>query len=356
MQFPKILTILALLCGTAAAQAQPRFVPETPDVKVGEVIFQNPKTIRYTVTNKGNKPLVIKEVRPSCGCTEATWTKSPIAAGAQGIITATYDARIMGTFHKELAVYTNAGDDPVYLSFQGRVVETALDYTGDFPIDLGSLRLSTNYIEFDDVNRGEKPQVEFEVANLERGNYTPELMHLPPYLTAEYVPSVIAGGRVGKIRLTLDSDKLYFEGLNQCDIYLSRFQGDRVGAKNDILVSAVLLPPFDNLTAEQMERAPQLVLSEDEIDIDFMGKKKMTKVIDVTNIGEETLTIRKMQVFNRAVTVSLSDRNIGPHKTAKLKITVTAKDLTNRQNYPRVLLISNDPRHAKTILPINVKE
>lgn len=355
MQITKILTMVGLLCSAVVAQAQPRFVPETPDVKVGEVIFQNPKTVRFTFQNKGDKPLLIQEVHPSCGCTEASWPQNPIPAGAEGVITAIYDARMMGTFYKELAVYTNASSDPIYLSFQGRVVETALDYTGDFPIDLGSLRLSTNYIEFDDVNRGEKPVVEFEVANLERGNYTPELMHLPPYLSAEYVPSVIGGGRVGKVRLTLDSDQLYMEGLNQCDIYLSRFQGDRISEGNNILVSAVLLPPFDNLTAEQLERAPQLVLSEDELDIDFMGKKKVTKIVNVTNIGEEPLTIRKMQVFNRAVSVSLSNRNIAPHKTAKLKVTVTARDLTNRQNYPRVLLISNDPRHAKIILPINVK-
>lgn len=354
-----------LLCGTL--MAQPRFVAENKTMRVGELMWQNPKTVTFKFTNKGNKPLVVSEVHPSCGCVDVQFPRKPIASGKTGEITAIYDARTLGTFHRELAVYSNAQDEPVYLSFEGRVVSspTTVDFSEDFPVDLGNVRLNSSAVEFDDVNKGDRPVVELEVVNVEKGSYTPQLMHLPAYLEAEYIPQTIQGGRVGKIRLTLNSDKLMLNGLNQTNVYLARYMGDKVGEENEIVVSAVLLPSFGNLTAKQMERAPHMVLMEGEemlntksnatLRFQPQGKKtKLTKIISVTNIGEEPLKISGLQVFNRAVSVSLANREIPKHGTTKLKITLDTRELGKAKNKPRVLLISNDPRQAKTVLNVSV--
>lgn len=348
----------ALLCIASIATAQPRMNVDRPVRKIGEIIYNQPKTVEYEITNKGNRPLVISQVHPSCGCVEVAYPVVPVPAGGKSKISATYDAKMLGTFYKELAVYTNISQEPVYLSFDGRVVTSLLqqDLSEDFPIDLGSVRLNVNSLEFDDVNKGDHPVAELLVYNTERGTYKPELMHLPPYLKAEYLPETIYGGKVGKIRVTLDSEKLYMDGLNQTDIYLARYPGDKVGADNSIVVSAVLLPSFRNLTTDKLKTAPYIVLSEDELNFGPMGDKpKLTATIDVTNIGEEPLLIHSVQVFNQAVNVSLKDRFVAPHKTTKLKVTVNAKYLKKAKNAPRVLIISNDPRHAKTVLPITVE-
>ena len=358
----KLVLTLMVAVGTLCATAQPKFVPQTASLKMGDMIFQNPKTLTFGFENKGNAPLVITEVHPSCGCIAVNYPQQPIPAGKAGVITATYDAAMLGTFYRELAVYTNVKSEPFYLSFQGRVVETATDYDGDFPIVVGNVRLNTNYVEFDNVQRGDKPMVELQVANLAHEAYTPQLMHLPNYLSAEYLPAVVQPGRVGKILLTLNSDKLFLDGLNQTSIYLARKMGDKIGEQNEIVVSSVLLPAFRNLTTEQMEKAPHIVLMDGEEMIDgeettiVMGtKKKVTKIYSVTNIGEEPLVISAVQVFNRALTVSLGERNIPAHGTTKLKITVDAHELQKAKSGSRVLFITNDPRHAKTELNINVE-
>ena len=349
------------MVSAVGAMAQPRFVADTPMQKVGEMIFQNPKSVIFDFQNKGTEPLVITEVHPSCGCVSVSFPKGALDAGAKGQIIATYDAKMLGSFQRELAVYTNQQDEPLYLTFSGRVVVSPLDYDGDFPIDLGSVRLNSNYVEFDDVNRGDNPFVELQVANMEHGTYEPQLMHLPNYLTAEYLPSIIQPGRVGKIRLTLDSEKLFMDGLNQTSIYLARHMGDKISEKNEIVVSAVLLPSFHDLTPERLATAPHIVLMdgnervEDEVPITLGTKKRVTKVLNVTNVGEEVLTVSAVQVFNRAITVSLGDRNIPAHGTTKLKITVDAKELAKAKSGPRLLFISNDPRHAKTVLDLNVQ-
>ncbi len=38
----------------------------------------------YTFTNTGKSPLIIVDAKGSCGCTVPTWTKEPVAPGAEG--------------------------------------------------------------------------------------------------------------------------------------------------------------------------------------------------------------------------------------------------------------------------------
>jgi hypothetical protein len=217
-------------------------VADAEIVKTGEVLFQKPHTVVFGFTNKGDKPLHIKKVHPSCGCAKASYTRGNIAPGERGEITVVYDAGILGTFSKYVEVYTNAGKDPEFLVFQGRVVRELSDYAIGFPIDLGNVRMNTNYIEFDNVVKGQVLATELKVVNTERTAYSPELMHLPPYLRAEYDPKDIPGGKTGVVRLILDSDKLTHYGLNQTSVYLARYSGDKIGEGNEIAVSAVLHP------------------------------------------------------------------------------------------------------------------
>jgi hypothetical protein len=77
-------------------QAQPRFVPDTDIKKVGEVEFNVAKRFSLGFTNKGDKPLLVKKAKASCGCIDVATPKSPIAPGARGEITLTFDAKLLG--------------------------------------------------------------------------------------------------------------------------------------------------------------------------------------------------------------------------------------------------------------------
>lgn len=360
LEMKRITTLVASFAAASALWAQPKIGVETLQ-KLGDLSFQTPKTVTFQVKNTGNKPLLINEVQSSCGCVSVNYSTHPIAPGKTTDITAVYDARLMGTFYRELAIYSNASSEPLYVGFRGRVVDTmsAEDFAGDYPVDLGFVRLNTNALEFDDVNKGDHPIAELMVANTGDEDYTPQLMHLPSYLEAECIPATIRKGRAGKVRLMLHSDKLMLDGLNQTSIYLGRYPGDRISEKTEVVVSAVLLPAFANLTAEQMERAPRVVVMDgdslvtNQVNIPRKGKKrKLEKTLTVTNVGEMPLTIQAVQVFNRALGVRLSDRIIPAHGSAKLKITVDTKELAKAKAQTRVLVISNDPRHAKVQLNI----
>jgi len=354
MKFKAILIALFASASTIVC-AQPKLSVGKDLINVGEVMFQQPKRVSFDITNAGNEPLVLKSVNSSCGCTSVEWPKNAIAPGASATLTAIYDAQMLGSFHKELEVMSNVGSEPTYLTFQGRVVSASTNYEGTFPIDMGVASLSTNVIEFDDVNRGDKPEAVIMVLNNSRTGYRPELMHLPSYLSASYHPELLAGGRVGRIVVRLDSERLKNYGLTETSIYLARKMGDKVSPENEIDVSAVLLPGFAHLTPEQMETAPHIQFSADSLQF-ALEKDKETQTIMVSNTGQRPLNVRSVQVHGRGVNVKLSNRVIKPNKPAKLKVTVLADMVKNNKSTPRILLITDDPDNAKSVIPVKVNK
>ena len=348
-----------LICGgllsVVTALAQPRFVPDTDIKKVGEVEFQVPRQFSLGFTNKGDKPLMIKEVKASCGCLDVSFPKTSIAAGSRGEIAITFDAKLLGSFYKEVEVLTNASDKPAYIAIQGTVVTEMHDYSGEFPIDLGNVRLMSNIIEFEDVNRGDHPTAELRLLNSDRTAFRPELMHLPPYLSAEYLPEDIPPGKAGTIRLTLDSEKLGGLGLNQTSIYLSRYMGDKISETNEILVSAILLPGFADMSEEALSQAPELSISESSVDMGaFNGKKTISRTILLTNTGQSDLHIQQVQVFNKALSVSIANSTIKPGKSTKLKISVSAHYIGKSKGRMRVMLITDAPKQAKQYINVDI--
>ena len=350
-----IVTILlwTAFCLIGMAQAKATFDKEVHDL--GVVLWKHPATATFTIKNEGDKPLVISNVTTSCGCTDAEWTKTPIAPGETGKITSTFDAKALGRFQKSVGVYCNASARPIYLTLRGEVSADPKNYTLTHPYEIGPIRLNKDAIEFDDANKGDKPVMELLVANTTNEVYTPVLMHLPPYLEAVAVPERIGKKGTGKIKITLDTDKLPKFGLTTATVYLSRYPGDKVGDDNAIPVSAILLPDFSNISQQQRLNPPVIELSSTELTLLPLGEKeKKSQTVIVKNVGKSNLEITDLQVFNSALGVQLKKRVLKPGASTKMKITAYGKYLKKVKGTPRVLMITNDPNCPKIIVKVNV--
>ena len=68
-------------------------------------------TCKFTFVNKGKEPIVIQKAQASCGCTVPTYSKDPIAPGAEGSIDVAYHTggKAAGGFQKTITVTSNAG-------------------------------------------------------------------------------------------------------------------------------------------------------------------------------------------------------------------------------------------------------
>lgn len=340
-----IITALSFL--PVMGMAQPQMLVDKHVYEFGQIAWKRPVSATFSLTNKGNKPLVISHVSSSCGCTAVKWTQTPIEPGKSGSVTTTFDASTLGHFDKMVGVYCNASDMPVYLRLRGDVVSEIKDYSGSYPYTIGALRVNTDSLTFTDVHKGEKPVAEIQILNTAKSRYTPIIMQMPPFLTMESVPPRITGTRKGTLRFTLDSEKLNEVGITETTIYLARFEGDKVDEKNAIHVSALLLPTQPQNPAE----APCVEISDTLLNFGHVSKNKVTHNITLKNTGKTDLRIEKLQLFSPSLNVGLSNRTIEPEKSEKLKVTVL-REYIKKNETPYILLITNDPVHPKITIKV----
>lgn len=128
-------TLLGLTLGLMSFSVQPiskndslkitehsPLVWKTEMIDLGEIPQGTPKVIEYEFKNTSEKTILITNVRPSCGCTNAAYTKDSIAPSKTGFVKATFNAANPGQFTKTITVTTTAEETPKTLSFKGTVV------------------------------------------------------------------------------------------------------------------------------------------------------------------------------------------------------------------------------------------
>lgn len=351
----KKLIFAAVLAFAVTGVSAQRISAKHEVIDCGSVLYENPVTAKFELRNKGND-LVIDTVRTSCDCVVADYPKGTIAKGDNFTVEVTFDARQLGHFYKEAAIYSNASDKPFYLTMQGVVVDHLTDYTGVYDFTLGKVRADKNNIEFDDVNLGETPMQKIHFINNGSESVTPVVMHLPNYLTATVSPTTVAPGHTGVATITLNSTKLRSYGLTQSSVYLGMYPGDKVSDDKEISISAVLLPEFRNMSETQRRNAPVMKLSTETLDLgSFDGKADKSGTIIIENQGHSRLNISSMQMFTTGLKVRLNKSRLDPGESAKLKITAYRKQLKNARSKPRVLIITNDPNKSKVVIHVKVK-
>ncbi|RCW90157.1 uncharacterized protein DUF1573 [Winogradskyella arenosi] len=79
----------------------------------------------FEFTNTGNAPLVISNVKSTCGCTVPKKPKDPIMPGETGEIEVKYDTKRVNPIRKTITVYSNAETPTVALKIKGLVVDSA---------------------------------------------------------------------------------------------------------------------------------------------------------------------------------------------------------------------------------------
>jgi hypothetical protein len=87
----------------------------------GTIVQGSDGSCEFRFTNKGKVPIVLNDVKASCGCTTPEWTRTPVAPGEKGIIKVTYNTNNVGAFGKSITVSSNAKNSPVVLTIKGNV-------------------------------------------------------------------------------------------------------------------------------------------------------------------------------------------------------------------------------------------
>ena len=112
---------VAIESGNPSSMA--KFKWEETTHNFGKIPQGKPVSTEFKFTNTGSTPLVISNVRGSCGCTVTKYTKEPIAPGKTGNVKATFNAAAMGAFNKSVRVTANVEGGNETLFIKGEVIK-----------------------------------------------------------------------------------------------------------------------------------------------------------------------------------------------------------------------------------------
>jgi len=116
------VSIFSLSIYAQETAAKIEFKDETVDY--GKIENGSDGVRTFTFTNTGNAPLVITNVKSSCGCTVPKKPTAPIAPGKKGEIEVKYDTKRTGFIRKTITVTSNATNvknGVSYLKIKGEI-------------------------------------------------------------------------------------------------------------------------------------------------------------------------------------------------------------------------------------------
>ena len=116
-----IVSAIFCSCATTSTRNDATIGFDQTEFNFGKLQFKKEAECSFKFYNTGTNPLIIYDVKISCGCTAADWTKKPVKSGNSGEITIKYDSAFPGMFNKVVTVYFNGQGSPVILKIKGQV-------------------------------------------------------------------------------------------------------------------------------------------------------------------------------------------------------------------------------------------
>jgi hypothetical protein len=147
----------------AVSFAQPTISFEKTIYDYGIVEYDGNGNCEFKFKNTGDQPLIINDVKSSCGCLVPSYPKEPIKPGNSNVIKARYDTKRLGVFEKTLTGTCNDPKMPQFvLKIKGKVVHI-----------FTKLRTDANEIDLGKISFDEIRSMVFNIQNL-----SPKKMHV----------------------------------------------------------------------------------------------------------------------------------------------------------------------------------
>ena len=120
----KLVLILFVGLVSFATQAQTAEITfEDDTIDYGEIEKGSDGVRTFKFTNTGDAPLVIEDIKSTCGCTIPKKPSGPISPGASDVIEVKYDTNRTGPIRRTITVYSNADESIKALKIKGTILE-----------------------------------------------------------------------------------------------------------------------------------------------------------------------------------------------------------------------------------------
>jgi len=337
-----LIALLFAASVTAAAQESFGGIAQLDETvhNFGDVLISDgPVSCTFTVTNISDKPIAIHSVVSSCGCTNVTWTKAPIAAGKTGTISATYsNDEGPYPFEKTLSAYVSNVNKPIILRLRGVSIQKKEPLEKVYSVHYGSLGLKESEIKIGNMEQGSAVSEEVLVANLSKSPLKVDFRDVDPDLTIKVTPNPIPAGSTAKLQLSAKANrskwgKNYYKAT---PVVAGKTYGTITGW-------AVTKESFSSYTKEQRDAAPKPMF---ETSTYSFGKVKAGKKIEatfaVTNKGKTAFEVYKADCESNAVS-AISTPKVAAGGKATYKMNLDTTGMPSGEVMIIVSLITNSP-------------
>jgi hypothetical protein len=352
-KFP-LLTVLLLISFSGLAQQQ------KPIVFFSEKEF-NFGTIKeidgviqhnFQFINKGKVPLIVNDVRSTCGCTVPVWPHEPVLPGKSGIITVHFDPKQQaGSVNKTIQIISNADVPQVVLSIKGIVIPSE-KLEEVFKFSIGDIRLQTIYAAFGEIYKGKTATYSIRVFN--KSQTQPVILtfkNLPVYLKVSMKPELIQPQQEGVVTidyLTTETGNWDYT-IDRLDLLIN---GKEV-PNNRVNVTANIKEDFSGLSAEQLASAAHAEFDTQQFDFGSIPENTVVNhSFKLTNTGKSDLYIRKVSASCGCTAVQPLKTRIEPGDFTEIKAEFNPRGREGNQK-KAITVVTNDPRKTRTVLWIN---
>lgn len=346
------VTFLALVFSlTAFSQAKPQLKFDEDTHDFGEIMEENgPVDYKFEFTNLGTAPLIINNVKASCGCTTPGWTREPVMPGKRGYIEARYNPlNRPGSFRKSLTIYSNAegGSSQVYI--QGRVTPKPKSLAETLPTKIGNLKMRTSTLNIGNITNNAEVVKSFDIYNDGDTPINVSSVETPDFISASFEPASIAPASAGKLVVKYDPVK---KGeLGYVRDYFTVTTNETNAPVKKLSAVATIREHF-NLSATELATAPKLKFEKTIIEF---GNTKSGEPVNAeftfVNQGKDDLNIREIKTNCDCTKAEIDSKNLKPGESGKVFVTFNTDGRKGVQ-HQQITVFSNDPKGSMQMIAL----
>lgn len=355
----KLFVSMAMAVVAVAMMAQqPVITFEKTDHDFGKINEADGKvTTIFTFKNEGMEPLVLSNVRASCGCTTPKWPRQPIEPGQTGEITVTYNPNGRpGRFTKTVTITSNATEPTTRVTIKGEVIPKPAKPVDNYPVKMGELSLKSKEVNFGKVNDHATKTSEIEYANQTDHEITVAIVPAKgqeKYLDAIVTLANVKPNETGKVQIALTTEGANIYGPVDGSFAVVVNGKQEQSEVFTITIHADVEEDFSQLTPEDHRNAPILDVAATVNMGNIAAGKTGKRTINLTNVGADPLKIRRVLNNSNDLRAAVSKTELKNSKSAQLKLEVPTAGLEPGAYSRQLTLITNDPAKPRFIMTVN---
>ncbi len=347
----KILSTLCMALVAAAMMAQqPVITFEKTEHDFGKINEGDGRvSVEFVFKNEGMAPLVLSNVRASCGCTTPSWTKEPVEPGQSGKITVTYNPNGRpGRFQKTVTITSNASEPTKKVYIKGEVIPKQAKPVNKYTLAVGELNMKTKVLDLGVIKKGENKVGELEYTNLKSADHNVDLAvnQAESLLAYQVTLPTVKPNEIGKFVFAIDTKKTRLYGPVEVPAYVVIDGKKEISEAFQLTIKADIVEDFSALSVEAKQNAPILETAA-EFDLGKVAAGKTIKhQLPIKNSGLNPLEVRRVYSADKNIRTK-APKAIKSGKKGAATVEIDTKSLQAGTYSRELIVISNDYSNSR---------